>query len=583
MERSRRFRRAGLPARIQRTGVEWLIAVGRILLAVVALVTLGIDPTTPAALPLTTFVLLSVYLVYAGIVLLLAWRYEGLLLRIRWLSHVIDLSVFAALMYSSEGPNSPFFLFFSLSLVAAVLRWQWRGVLWTAVAILAVYDASGFYSAWVLRSPQFELDRFVVRTIYLAVLAGALGYLGWYEARRRSEMLALAAWSGIPGRDRRGTMATVLGEAAGITGATIAILVWEDPVEPWSRIETWIDGVHQSDRLPPSEAGLAVLAPFSDRDFIARGSPPEGETWFAEGDELRRAAGSAVGAPVTRATGDRPVLSLAVRGAHARGRLFLAGDAIIDPELLVAGRLIAQRTAAVLDYLLLRRRLRLAAARRERLHLSRDLHDGLLQSLTGAALQLEAIDSMWDRDAARSRERLHLVQRFIADEQRQLRMLIETLRPEAGPRVTRPSLARELDELCRSFGEVWNLSVDLDAIDDSGIPRLLGRHVYSVVRESLANAVRHGRADHASVRVDRPGTDVRITIADNGSGFDLQGRWNLDELHALNAGPVSLMNRVTALGGGLVLESSPRGARLEIQLPTESHGPRQTDPHRRSG
>src|SRR6476661_7272616 len=53
--------------------------------------------------------------------------------------HTIDLAVFTALVYLTEGPGSPFFLLFNFSILAATLKWRWRGALWTSAAVLALF------------------------------------------------------------------------------------------------------------------------------------------------------------------------------------------------------------------------------------------------------------------------------------------------------------------------------------------------------------------------------------------------------------------------------------------------------------
>jgi signal transduction histidine kinase len=63
---------------------------------------------------------------------------------------------------------------------------------------------------------------------------------------------------------------------------------------------------------------------------------------------------------------------------------------------------------------------------------------------------------------------------------------------------------------------------------------------------------------------------VRINVADDGRGFPFHGRYALPRLVAEGHAPWSLTERVTALGGELAIESSPRGARIEIRLPGAS-------------
>jgi signal transduction histidine kinase len=61
--------------------------------------------------------------------------------------------------------------------------------------------------------------------------------------------------------------------------------------------------------------------------------------------------------------------------------------------------------------------------------------------------------------------------------------------------------------------------------------------------------------------------DIGIVIADNGHGFPFRGRYDHVALKASRAAPVTLGERVDALLGVLTIDSSDRGARVEIVVP----------------
>ncbi len=60
--------------------------------------------------------------------------------------------------------------------------------------------------------------------------------------------------------------------------------------------------------------------------------------------------------------------------------------------------------------------------------------------------------------------------------------------------------------------------------------------------------------------------EVRIDVKDNGTGFPFLGRYDLPWLQAERRGPVTLKERVAALGGQLVLESTRSGSRIEMRI-----------------
>jgi signal transduction histidine kinase len=83
----------------------------------------------------------------------------------------------------------------------------------------------------------------------------------------------------------------------------------------------------------------------------------------------------------------------------------------------------------------------------------------------------------------------------------------------------------------------------------------------------LINCARHALATHAEAAIGIAGDCVNITISDNGRGFPFQGRYDLTELATLHLGPKSLMERISALQGRLIINSSTNGSALEMSIP----------------
>ena len=210
-----------------------------------------------------------------------------------------------------------------------------------------------------------------------------------------------------------------------------------------------------------------------------------------------------------------------------------------------------------------------AAAVSERLRLARELHDGVLQSLTGAAVQLEAMSTLVDKDPDAARERLREIHDLIVEEQRKLRTCIENMREVRSASVaSHADLAASLERLCRRITR-WGTRVELAGPDSGSLPKTLSDQVYRLVEEALSNVTQHSRAHGARVEVKFLDEHVNVVVEDDGCGFPFRGRYDLAALNARRLGPFSIKERVAALRGELALTSTLSGSRLEMRLPLQ--------------
>jgi signal transduction histidine kinase len=229
---------------------------------------------------------------------------------------------------------------------------------------------------------------------------------------------------------------------------------------------------------------------------------------------------------------------------------------------------LAQRVVADVNHFFSKDRVERAAVLDERERLARELHDGLLQSLTGAALQLNVLSHMVESNPKAARIRLREIEDLITEQQRELRAWIESRLLAAPAAIASASDVRAaLDKVRRRAEWQWGLCVELTIDEKAAIPRELGDAIYRIVQEGLTNIGRHAGARRARVQLVTPRDRACITISDDGVGFPFRGRFDLATLNERNLGPVSLRQRVVSLRGDILLTSTLSGSRLDITLP----------------
>jgi signal transduction histidine kinase len=208
------------------------------------------------------------------------------------------------------------------------------------------------------------------------------------------------------------------------------------------------------------------------------------------------------------------------------------------------------------------------AAAVERARLTADLHDGLLQSLTGVSLKLATVARLLDTDPAAARTALTDVADVLYGEQRELRFLVEELKEGwSARREDAPPLPARLSEFSRRLHKTWDIQL-LSYVTGCGeLPERLARPLFGIVHEAVVNAVRHGEASAATVRIDIAAHHATVHIHDNGRGLAFQGRLEDAALRSGVQGPAVLMHRVWSLGGTLSVESTGNGVGVTIHIP----------------
>jgi signal transduction histidine kinase len=266
---------------------------------------------------------------------------------------------------------------------------------------------------------------------------------------------------------------------------------------------------------------------------------------------------------VTIELGGRPagrVLLINPFGPHESPRRFSAAD-LRRLEFTV------RHIGPPLENIYLLRHLRARAIESERSRISRDLHDGVLQTLLSLKIQLEVLRrNLQKRSIEQAGTELASLQKTVQQEGDDLRRMVTDLRPL---RVE----SADMHELMFSFAERFRnesgLAVDLFIEDPNlRLPDRICRELFQIYREALHNVKKHANASHVVVKLGQDEAKVRLVVDDNGLGFSFSGKYASEELNQLRLGPISIKERTRSVGGTLTVESNPgHGARLTIEIP----------------
>ena len=198
----------------------------------------------------------------------------------------------------------------------------------------------------------------------------------------------------------------------------------------------------------------------------------------------------------------------------------------------------------------------------ERTALAVELHDTIAQNLTGVSMQMEGVDEAHRIGSPRLGELIGKARHALDSCRTELRNCLWDLRNDAfdGDDVSaiiRKAIAPHLGSAAADV----KLDLQRSHISDSTFHALL-----CIIRELVINAVRHGAATQIDIRGEMTASALKITVRDNGRGFDPNDRPGPDQGHF---GLLGIQERLDRLGGTLDINSTP-GHGAEFTITVES-------------
>ena len=198
---------------------------------------------------------------------------------------------------------------------------------------------------------------------------------------------------------------------------------------------------------------------------------------------------------------------------------------------------------------------------RARVAVARDLHDSVVQFLAGLGFRLEALRRSPNVEGELA-DSIADLKEMVMTEQRQMRAFIKGLR--TGKPISLHDLTRECALLCQLLSRQWNINCSCACRPGPGwIPLRTQLDVQHLVREAVANAVRHGDATRVSVGMSREDDRLCLRVIDNGRGFPAAADGKQVPP------PASLNARVREVRGELEVRSAPGDTAVVIRLPME--------------
>ena len=199
---------------------------------------------------------------------------------------------------------------------------------------------------------------------------------------------------------------------------------------------------------------------------------------------------------------------------------------------------------------------------RERQLIAYEIHDGFVQQMISALMQLDAYRWSVGKSRNGADQKLDAVAEALRQGAAEARQLIDRVRP---PDLAPAGLAGALRTLTQRLAQSSEMQIELTI--DRSFPRLAPESelaIYRIVQECLVNVLRHSQSERACVELKDAGESLEIVVRDWGVGFDPEA---VGEGHYGLAG---VRERARLIGGTTAIDSSPgKGARISLVLPRD--------------
>jgi signal transduction histidine kinase len=546
-----------------------IIAMMRLLLAASALLVILIVPTEPSRLVAATYTVLVLYTLYSVVLYVLALRDSAFLTFIITWAHWVDVGWYVLLIALTSGTSSIFFFGFFFSILVASFRWGFASGLRVTGASALLFSTIGFVTATV--ADRFELDRFLLRPIYMLVLGYMIAYWGGFEIALKRRLTLLQEITGFsnPRFGVEHTIGTLIERLRAFYNADVCLLVLADSSTGEHRL--FRADRDASDRRIEARcitadvarlflavpADLAVVYPGNRRGWHRwRGA----STYYAYNVQTRAPTADAYAASAALAAtlDGESFVSVPWRDrSEASGRLYLVAErpnafTASDADFLLH---VMEHVMPVIDNIRLVDHLATDAAEEERKKIARDLHDSIIQPYIGLHLGITAVRqklASGSTDVTDDIERLlTLTNDGIAD----LRGYVHGLR-DANEQ--RGGLIPAVRRFASKFGEATRIDVQVKADETIRVNDRLAAEVFQMVAEGLSNIRRHTTATRATIAFACRNERLVLWIENEGDGTPARSDFT----------PRSLTERAKALGGRIhVQRCDDTSTMITIEIP----------------
>lgn len=191
-----------------------------------------------------------------------------------------------------------------------------------------------------------------------------------------------------------------------------------------------------------------------------------------------------------------------------------------------------------------------------------EIHDSVTQNIFGLVYGLDMLIKKETLDEA-VRMQLKLLQKTAQRSLRDLRLSIycmSTLKSKTEPFV------EEVKKYLTDLGQLNNVDVKFSCNDGFGpVNSLTRKSLYRIIREATGNAIRHGGCDSIQVFLKSHGNKLKLTVADNGCGFEPTA---VEQKGKFGLGLVNMKELARNIGGELTIESVPgKGTVISCEIP----------------
>ena len=239
-------------------------------------------------------------------------------------------------------------------------------------------------------------------------------------------------------------------------------------------------------------------------------------------------------------------------GAIAVGVVFFTGLLLQFSERKLADEKLQELTKRTLN-----------AQEEERSRVSRELHDGISQTIASAKFSIETaslkIKNSEDPTADLITTRDRIAQTLV-----DLRRISRVLHPRI---LEDHGLSAGIEALAADFAKRTNIAVNVNKISIKNLLSLeMKTALYRVAQEALTNIERHSKASEVEIAIMLDGRWLVLAISDNGSGFDVDSLTR-NKSPAVGIGLRNMHERLSYYKGVFHIESDNDGTKIKAKIP----------------